>query len=205
VKTYTGDDMVTGIDDMKVKLAKELTVKRYKHSINVMETSAELAGIYGCDVKKAVVAGLLHDCARELNVKEMLEICENNNIPLDEISKLQPELLHGKVGSYVAEKEYGVNDSEILNAISCHTTGKENMNMLEKIIFIADYIEPGRNFPGVDEIRSLAYEDIDKAIIASMENTMIYVIQKGALLHKDMLDARNFIIMDKRYRSKVLL
>ncbi|GAE89743.1 bis(5'-nucleosyl)-tetraphosphatase (symmetrical) YqeK [Acetivibrio straminisolvens] len=184
------------IDDMKRKLEGVLSSKRFMHSLGVMDTAVSLAKIYGEDVERASIAGLLHDCAREIKGQAVFELCEEYNINVDYITLTQPELLHGPIGAVLASKEYGVEDKGILGAIECHTTGKENMALLDKIIFISDYIEPGRKFPGVDEVRELAYRDLDRSIVISLDNTIRYILDKGVLIHPDTILARNFIIKE---------
>lgn len=182
------------LEEMNDKLKKSIRTDRYIHSVNVMNSALSLAGLYGVDKNKAAVAGLLHDCAKDLKNEDTYEINKKFDIETDEITKRQPRLLHGPVGAYIAEICYGITDKEILNAIKFHTTGKENMNMLEKIIFISDYIEPERNFPGVDDIREWVTKDIDRAIVLALDSTIKRVLGKGALLHPATVNARNYLI-----------
>ncbi|MDP4093642.1 MAG: bis(5'-nucleosyl)-tetraphosphatase (symmetrical) YqeK [Bacillota bacterium] len=185
------------VDELKKILANKLSPKRYRHSINVMETAKKLARAYGENSDKAALAGLLHDCARDIKGDNIFFHCEKFGIAVNEVSKFQPDLLHGPLGAEIAKYEYGIEDVSILNAIRWHTTGHEHMDKLCKIIYIADYIEPGRSFPGVEEVRQLAYCNLDDAMITSLDRTIKYVITKGALLHPDTIDARNSIIMEK--------
>ncbi len=183
------------LDEMKRKLENSLTYKRYVHSINVMDTAAELAEKYHEDTDKAAIAGLLHDCARDIRGSRIFELCNKFNIEVDDIMLRQPELLHGMIGAHMAEFDYGVSDGSIRNAIRCHTIGSVDMGMLDKIIFIADYIEPGRNFSGIDKARELAFNDIDAALLLSFDKTIDYVISKGKLIHPGTIAARNSILM----------
>lgn len=182
-------------EDIKSKLKLSISPYRYKHSENVMEVAINLAKKYGVDINKASTAGFLHDCAKGKSEKELLELCEKFNIEVDEYKKNQPELLHGEIGALLAKIDYGIEDEEILNAIKVHTMGKENMSMLEKIIFIADYIEPGRKFPGVEAIRKLAYKDIDKAIMQALDTTIMHLIKIGGVIHPDTIKTRNYFYM----------
>ena len=184
------------INEMKGKLEEVLSSKRFKHSLGVMDTAASLAERHGEDREKAAIAGLLHDCAREIKGQAVFDLCEKYHINVDYITLAQPELLHGPIGAVVAARDYGVEDKDILSAIECHTTGRENMTLLDKIIFIADYIEPGRKFPGVDEVRELAYRDLDRSILVSLDNTIRYVMDKGVFIHPDTIFSRNFIIKE---------
>lgn len=180
---------------MKLKLKKSLKPNRYIHSLNVMSSAADLSKSFGVDVKKAGLAGLLHDCARDLTLDKALMLCRKFQIETDEITRLQPEfLLHGPIGAKIAEFEYGINDGAVLNAIRFHTTGRENMGLLDKIIFVADAIEPNRNYPGVEEIRKIAFDDLDLAVLMSMDKTLAYILSNGNLIHPDTVNARNYII-----------
>ncbi|MGI6777564.1 MAG: bis(5'-nucleosyl)-tetraphosphatase (symmetrical) YqeK [Acetivibrionales bacterium] len=113
---------------------------------------------------------------------------------MDDVSLLHPVLLHGPVGSGLAQRDYGISNRKVLDAISFHTTGRINMTMLEKIIFIADYIEPGRDFEGIEKIRTTAFNDIDAAMLIALDNSIRYIIYKGKLIHTNTIEARNFII-----------
>ena len=165
-------------DNRKIRkqLKKELDKARYEHTIGVMDTAACLAMRYGCDMNKALTAGLLHDCAKCIPNDGKLRLCKKYGIEITPAEKKAPFLLHAKLGSYLAREEYGVEDPEILSAIACHTTGKPNMSMLDKIVFIADYIEPGRDrAPGLPRIRALAFRDLDQALICILEDTLDYL------------------------------
>lgn len=188
------------IEEIKMKLENVLTPKRYIHSLNVMNTSVELAKKHRVQFEKAALAGLLHDCARDLKNDEIFIFCEQNHIEIDAIRRVQPELLHGPVGAWMAEKEYGVSDKTVLDAIAYHTTGRVGMELLDKIIFLADCIEPGRSFPGVDEIRKLAFADIEKAMLLSFDRTIKYVLLKGALVYPETINARNSILLERNVK-----
>lgn len=190
------------IDDIKLKLKSTLTPKRFNHSLNVMECAVEMAARYGEDAGRAAIAGLLHDCARDIKGEQIFILCGKYNVEVDEISRLQPEILHGPLGARIAEEDYGIRDSCILNAIRYHTTGCENMGSLEKIIFLADFIEPSRNFAGIEDIRRMAYDNIDNALVMAMDKTIAYVISKRALIHPTTIKARNFIILSQKRGHK---
>jgi len=193
-------DIMT-IDEIKRELKKILKPGRFNHTIGVMNTSVKLAQTYGADESKAAMAGLLHDCAREIKGEVLFELCERYHIPVDDVCRTQPELLHGPLGSKLSEEVYGVSDREVLDAVCYHTTGRENMSLLEKIVFVADIIEPSRNFKGVDEIRKDAFVDLDKAVLAALDGSIRYVLSKGALLHIDTVNSRNYLIneINKRW------
>ena len=163
------------------ELEKELNYKRYLHSMGVAFTATALAMRYDEDVRKTEVAGMLHDRAKCLSDRALLSLCKKNQVPISEVEYDNPSLLHAKAGAVMAEQNYGVTDPDILNAIRSHTTGRPGMSTLEKIIFIADYIEPGRNeAPNLDKIRQTAFEDLDKTLLMILGDTLDYLHRKKA-------------------------
>ncbi len=161
---------------LKKQLSKSMDAKRYEHTLGVAYTSAALAMCHNADMDKAYLAGLLHDCAKCLENEKKIHICEKHNIKISAAEEANPYLLHAKVGGYLAEKKYHVTDSEIINAIIYHTTGKPDMTLLEKIVYIADYIEPGREHaPNLAKIRPLAFQNLDKALVQILEDTLHYL------------------------------
>ena len=154
--------------------------KRFEHTLGVAYTAAALAMRYDCDVKKAQTAGLLHDCAKCLSDEKRLSICKKNKIPVTELERKNPFLLHAKVGAYLAKEKYGIKDPDILNAVRSHTTGRQYMSLLEKIVFVADYIEPGRkSAPNLTAIRKLAFVNLDEALLKILEDTLSYLRDSG--------------------------
>lgn len=154
--------------------------KRFEHTLGVEYTAAALAMCHGASVSDARIAGLLHDCAKCLSDRAQLTACERYGISVSELEKRNPFLLHAKVGACLARKKYGVEKEDILNAILYHTTGREGMCLLEKIVFVADYIEPGRKkAPNLEEIRRLAFRDLDAAMIKILEDTLSYLESSG--------------------------
>lgn len=186
------------IEEMLIGLEKILSKERYQHSIRVMNTCENLGRIYGADVQKVKIAGLLHDCARELSRQELIDIVKKNGQVISVVEDLQTVLLHAKAGGAFARDHFGVLDKEIISAISLHTTGKPNMSLVEKILFIADFIEPNRNFSGIDEIRNMAYNDIDKTLIVVLKNIIMYVVENGFLLHTSTVEAYNWAKVNRR-------
>lgn len=184
------------------KLKTNLDEERFTHSLGVMKTAVKLAENYGADIKKAKIAGLLHDCAKCLDTVSQLKIAESFGILQDDVVKHERALIHGPVGAILAKREYGITDTEILRAIKIHTTGDINMSMLEKIIFLSDFIEPGRCFPGVDELRAKAFKNINDAIVDAFDSTIRYVLKKRSLLHPKTISARNSILMQKESEGK---
>lgn len=165
---------------LRKKMEKAQDSRRFEHTLGVEFTSAALAMRYGASVIKAQTAGLLHDCAKCLTDKERVSICKKNNIPMSELERSNPFLLHAKVGAWLAKKRYGISDQDILNAIQNHTTGRPGMSLLEKIVFIADYMEPGRNHaPNLDEVRRLAFDDLDRTMLKILNDTLEYLDSKN--------------------------
>lgn len=164
------------IRKIRKAMEKALDPKRYEHTLGVAYTAAALAMRYGDDVNNAILAGMLHDCAKCLTNEKRLSICEKYNITVNEAERKNPYLLHAKVGSFLAMKKYGVTDKDVINAILNHTTGRPGMSLLEKIIWIADYIEPGRKqAPNLPLIRKLAFEDLDQALLTALRDTLEYL------------------------------
>ena len=171
---------------IKKYLKKHLTKERYHHTVGVAYTAMSMAMKYNPQpdnnefMIKAEIAGLLHDCAKCMDNDKKIRICNKNQISYSKIESENPYLLHGKVGAYIARKEFDILDEDILNAITWHTTGRPDMSLLEKIIFVADYIEPSRRpIPELNLIRQLAFTDIDQAVIKILENTLKYLNEKG--------------------------
>ena len=164
------------IRKIRKAMEKALDPKRYEHTLGVAYTAAALAMRYGDDVNNAILAGMLHDCAKCLTNEKRLSICEKYNIAVNEAERKNPYLLHAKVGSFIAVKKYGVTDKDVINAILNNTTGRPGMSLLEKIIWIADYIEPGRKqAPNLPLIRKLAFEDLDQALLTALRDTLEYL------------------------------
>ncbi len=165
---------------LRKKIEKVQDAKRFEHTLGVEYTAAALAMCHGASVEDARLAGLLHDCAKCFSDEKRLSVCEKKNIPITEIEGRNPFLLHAKVGAFLAKEKYGVENRDVLNAILYHTTGREGMSLLEKIIFVADYIEPGRKqAPNLPEIRRLAFQDLDKALLWILEDTLKYLKRSG--------------------------
>ena len=164
------------ITKLQSKLQKELDEDRYRHTLGVMYTSAALAMRYEYDLEKAQVAGLLHDCAKCIPNDRKIRLCEKYGIPITGTEKNAPFLLHAKLGAYLARHKYGVEDEEILGAIMWHTTGKPDMTLAEKIVFISDYIEPMRwKAKNLDHIRKISFMDLDEAVYLTLRDTLNYL------------------------------
>lgn len=175
----------------------QLPERRFKHTVGVMETAVALAKLYGADEKKAELAAIFHDYAKYRSREEMEKVILEENLPRD-LLEHNIELWHAPVGAVLVEKETGISDEDILNSIRYHTTGRAGMTLLEKIIFLADYIEPGRNFPGVDEVRALARENLDFAMIKALANTISFLLEKRQLIYPDTIHTYNDLINKRR-------
>lgn len=178
-------------------LRTHLNVQRYEHSLRVRDTSVKMAEFYKADREKARLAGLVHDCAKDMSDSELKELVSKHGYQIDEVCKYSSAIMHGLGGSIIAKEVMGIEDEDILNAVTYHTTGRKGMSMLEKIIYLADYIEPMRNFPMVEKLRELSYKSLDDALLLSFNNTINYVISRGQLLHYDTIAARNYLLIEK--------
>ncbi|MFF2447628.1 bis(5'-nucleosyl)-tetraphosphatase (symmetrical) YqeK [Neobacillus sp. NPDC058068] len=177
-----------------LKVVKEqLTEHRYQHTLGVMETAVLLARQYGADEQKAELAAIFHDYAKFRPKDEMRAIIADQGFPQD-LLEFNAELWHAPVGAYLVEKEAGITDGEILAAIRYHTSGRIGMTLLEKIIYLADYIEPGRHFPGVDEVRAIAKENLDQALIKAVQNTILFLLKKNQTVYPDTFYTYNDLI-----------
>ena len=179
-------------------LQENLSEKRLRHSISVSETAVSLASKYGENIEKSRIAGLVHDCAKNMNDAGLIKMAGDHEIYIDEVYQHNPSILHGLVGSIIAKEVMGIYDQDILSAIAYHTTGRKDMSLLEKIIYIADYIEPLRKLEGIEELRDLSYVDLDAAVVKSLDNSIEYVISKNELLQLDTVGARNYLLIKNR-------
>ena len=168
---------------MKKNVQPSLDKARYDHSIGVMHPCACLAMRYGADMDAALTAGLLHDCAKGLSSEEKLRLCKKYHLEVSEAERANPGLLHAKLGAFFAWQKYHVKDKAILRAIACHTTGKPNMSLLDKILYVADFIEPGRcEAPNLPEVRALAFVNLDECLFRILQDTLLYLERKKAAL-----------------------
>ena len=166
--------------------------RRIPHVLGTEQEAIRLAERYGADVEKARVAALLHDCTKKLDMPAQLALCGQYGIALDELEQKALKLLHSKTGAAIARDVFGVDD-EIYSAIWYHTTGHADMTKLEKIIYLADYIEPSRDFPGVDTLRKVCYEDLDKGLLLGLEMTIEEMTAMGNPVHRATVEARDWL------------
>ncbi len=184
---------------IKKKLEKELDSKRYDHTLGVAYTAAALAMRYDVSLEDAMLAGLLHDCGKCLSGEKRLDICKKNNIYISETERKNTSLLHAKVGAFLAMTEYGVEDVNVLNAITNHTTGRPGMSLLEKIIFIADYIEPGRKeAPHLEALRKTAFWDLDEALRGILADTLAYLETKEETIDTQTFNTYQYYMNENR-------
>ena len=186
---------------LRKKVKDVMTKARYEHTLGVEFTAASLAMRYEIDIDKAEIAGLLHDCAKCIDDEDKFDDCKKYKIELTDVEKRNPFLVHSKLGAVYANKLYGIDDEEIISAIRFHTTGKPDMTMLEKIIFIADYIEPGRDkAPNLQEIRKMSFVDIDEAMYMILKDTLEYL--ESGEGEKDELTKETFLFYKNIHDSK---
>lgn len=175
--------MTEQILKLQKKMKNELDHDRYEHTIGVMHTATCLAMRYEEDMDRALLAGLLHDCAKCIPAEEKIKMCKKNHIEIAEAEKDNPGLLHAKLGAFLAKEKYGITDESILRAIRFHTTGCPEMTLLDKIIYIADYIEAGRKpLPNLAEVRKLAFCDLDACLYRILEDSLVYLKSKGSVV-----------------------
>jgi predicted HD superfamily hydrolase involved in NAD metabolism len=169
--------------------------KRYIHTIGVMETAISLAQQYGEDPKKAETAAILHDIAKYADVDWMQRIVKEQNLD-KRLLGWNAEILHGPVGAWIVQNEFNIQDEDILNAIRFHTTGRGNMTKFEKIIYVADMIEPNRKFDGVEQLRQLANEDLDEAFTACVTHTLSFLVQSRQAIYPVSIECYNSLMRE---------
>ena len=193
--SYHYDDILRLSQEMN----KELKSSRYVHTLGVATTAYSLALKWNYPAYTAMVAGILHDCAKCISDEKRISVCEKNNIPIRDIEYKYPHLLHGKVGAFYCKSKYDVFDDQITHAIEVHTTGCPGMNLLDKIIFVADYIEPGRDKqPRLDILRSVAYEDLDKCVFMILEDTVNYLNENPEMVDSTTIDTYNYYLNEMK-------
>lgn len=177
---------------IKDKLDEEV----YRHSLGTAVTAAELAELYGADTGKAYLAGLVHDYGKRYAKSELLHRAKLMGLSLDRVSRRQKRLLHAPVGAALVKAELGIDDPDIIGAVSCHTTGCSGMTLLQKIVYLADYIEPGRDFYGLEAVRILARTDLNRALLSAVDNSIRSVLERGFMLHQRSVVFRNCLLAE---------
>lgn len=178
------------MDQIKAIIQQQLSKKRYEHTLRVAEVAIKLAKTYDVQADKAELAALCHDLAKEFPAERLKRIIQESDLPKD-LLNFHQELWHGPAASIMIKEDFGIDDEEIMSAIRYHTTGKANMSSLDLIIYVADYIEPGRGFSGLDEVRQIAYESLHHAGWMVSRNTIQYLMAKKATIYPDSFHAYN--------------
>lgn len=178
---------------MRKEILSRLSGYRLKHTLGCERAAVMLAKRFGGDEEKCAFAAILHDITKRLSREEQLYLCENYGIIPCDIEKMEWKMLHGKTAAAIAEKEYHAS-ADIVHAIAVHTTGCANMTLLDKIIYLADFIEETRDFKGVEPARALARQDIDQALLYCFDFSLTDLVERGKLIHKDTFEARNWLI-----------
>ncbi len=186
--------MIEATDAIQIVKGR-LSEHRFQHSLNVAQLAAEMAVSFGVDSEKAFLVGILHDYAKDLTADELLLVAEDNGLIDNEVERQAPDLLHAPVGALLLEKELGIKDSEVLEAVRAHTLGSLNMSILDKIIFLADMIEPDRNaYPDLERLRQLSRCNLDGAMLLGLESTIRYCLDFQKILHPRTVTVRNIFL-----------
>ncbi|MDL2254237.1 bis(5'-nucleosyl)-tetraphosphatase (symmetrical) YqeK [Ruminococcaceae bacterium OttesenSCG-928-I18] len=204
-KPTGGDATVVTLEEAQELVREKLSEKRYKHVKNVVEAARKLAVHYEVDVQKAQLAGWLHDIVKESSREELLQLLRRDAIMAGATEQRPLPVWHGPCAAIYAKQELGVQDGEILSAIACHTTGKSDMSLFDKVIFLADIISAERSFPGVGKLRKLAFEDLDEAVIAAMEENIIHLNKLHKPLDTDTVQALESLRAQRPTRRKATM
>ncbi|MGL4868554.1 MAG: bis(5'-nucleosyl)-tetraphosphatase (symmetrical) YqeK [Cetobacterium sp.] len=182
------------IDFLKEQLKLVVSKKRYEHSIRVLNTALILGNIYNADLKKIAIASLLHDYTKEFKKNELIDISKEYFKKEAKDYLDNAEILHSYASAYIAKSKFNIIDEEILDAIKYHTTGRKNIGLIEKIVYLADAIEPKRDYPHVEKIRDLALFNIDKAILLEVNKKIEYLLKENYVIHIDSIEMRNWLL-----------
>ncbi|CAM4355402.1 bis(5'-nucleosyl)-tetraphosphatase (symmetrical) YqeK [Saccharibacillus endophyticus] len=182
-------------------VSSQMPARRWRHTLGVMQSAIELAERYGADPARAELAAIIHDVAKYWPVQRQAAVIADNGLDADLLNYDAP-MWHSEVGAYVAEHEYGIEDREVIDAIRYHTSGRENMTLLDKIVCLADYIEPGRDFPGVDLIREKAQLSLEEGLIAGFDSTLRVLVERGQTIFPTTVLARNDLIRQLAQREQ---
>ena len=188
------------INEMQSLLQSRLKPQRYAHSLGVMDTAIILAGRYGVNQERAAVAGLLHDCARQFETKDLLAESEKRHLYITDIDRQLPILMHAPLGTAIAKEDYGVHDTAVLKAIASHTVGGAYMSKLDKIVYLADMIEPHRDFDGVQKLRDMTADkdvELDDVMLKAFDQSIVFIMRKGHTIHPYTVAARNEILLKR--------
>ena len=187
------------IESFKEVIRSNLSDYRYNHSINVAKEAVRLAKKYGADPQKAEIAGILHDITKEKSRAEQLEIINEAGVEIDEIEKKSDQLLHAISGYAYLKTKLNISDNEILNSVRYHTTGRAGMSLLERVIFIADFISQERNYDGVEEMRAIANQNLELAMIAGVSFVISDILSKKIAIAPDSINLYNSLILKDKF------
>lgn len=179
---------------VRQSILSRLSGYRYQHTLGCEKAAVQLARRFGADEEKCAFAALLHDITKRLSREEQLYLCEKYDIIPCDVELIEWKMLHGKTAAEIARHEYGAPE-DVCNAIACHTTGKAGMTLLDKILYLADYIEETRDFDGVEPARRLATHDLDRALLYCYDSSLADLVARGKLIHRDTVEARNDLIL----------
>lgn len=176
---------------------EQMPAKRWQHTLGVMTTSVELAKRYGGNVEQAELAALLHDFCKYWPTDKLIETLQAKG-QLEDLLDYDPQLLHGPAAALVVQEQFGIDDIEVLDAIHYHTSGRVGMTLLDKIVCLADYMEPGRDFPGVHNIREIAEHSLERALVAGFDSTIQFLLSKHKTIYPLTVLARNSMVTEIR-------
>lgn len=188
------------MEEIKLYLKTNLKEKRYTHTLGVADTAKKLAKLNGISEEKAEIAGLAHDVAKNLSKVNMKEIIDKNNIIISDVERNNADLWHSIIAPIEAKDKLEIEDEEILDAIRWHTTGKTDMSILTKIIYISDMIEINRNFDGVEEIREITFDDLDRGVYYGLTHSIEFLLIKNLLIDENTMRARNYLLFDPKFK-----
>ncbi len=177
-------------------LKSRVSLARFEHSLRVVEKAVSMTEGLSLDQEKLRLAALLHDYAKDMTEQELLALAGQYGIIICEAEKRQPDLLHGPVGAFLCRRDLKIEDEAILRAIYYHTTGSAGMSLLDKVVFLADLLEPGRTYEGVDELRRICEDDLDEGLLAAFDGTLQYVLRRKLLIHPLTVQARNWHLLE---------
>jgi predicted HD superfamily hydrolase involved in NAD metabolism len=189
-------ETINKFQKLKREIKRQLSEETFKHCLRVAQAANDLAAKHKCSAYKASLAGLLHDLAKDRSNKELLELAGNLEIPVNQVEKQVPYLLHAVVGAKLAEQEFGITDRFILQAIARHTIAGIDMTCLDMVVYLADTIEPARDFPGIREIRHLAQKNLKAAFFQAYRRQIVYLVSKTSYLHPNSVKIWNGLVKD---------
>lgn len=190
--------------EIEKEIKKSMTRERFQHSLRVRDTALRLAEIYGCCREKAELASLLHDVARDIPVEMMQKLLSENDVCKEDMDIYADNylLLHAKAGKIIAKQKFGIKDRDVLSSIELHTTGGASMTLLNKVVFVADFIEPERKFKGVEKARELSFLSLEETVLYIYKFLLKRLLRKGLFICQNTFLGYNEIIQNKRKNGK---